>query len=213
MDGYLDCKAWVKPLTEKQRKRYRQTKVYGHLRYPSEGTDRGFTKPRQKHAWVGIPSLTVAAVVSVDRIIVWEYVSGSWNGQKAHDLYVGPIAKALKRARGEKRKYTVVEDGDKKGWTSNKGLRGKTTAKIKAITLPPRTPSLMPLDYSLWDEIDDRMAESDPPSGTESEADFKARLRRTAMSLPRSMVRKTVARMHKNIIALGDAKGYTPKND
>jgi hypothetical protein len=213
VDGYLDCKNWCKPLTEDQRKRYRQTKVHGHLRFASEGTDRGFTKPRQKHSWIGIPSINVAAVVSVDRIILWDYVEGRWNGEKAHDLYAGPIAKALTRVRGDKRKYTVVEDGDRKGFTSKKGKSGKVKAKIKALTLPPRTPSLMPLDYALWSEIDRRMAKSDPASGRESEDDFKARLKKTALSLPRGYVKRTLARMRANILALGEAKGYTPKND
>ncbi len=71
----------------------------------------------------------------------------------------------------------------------------------------------MPLDSSLWDEIDDRMALSDPVSGNESEVDFKARLRRTAMSLPRGMVRRTITRMRENILALDAAKVYIPKND
>ena len=57
------------------------------------------------------------------------------------------------------------------------------------------------------------MAKSDPKSGRESEEHFKARLRRIAMSLPRDMVRRTIARMRENIIALKDAKGFIPKSD
>ena len=72
--GFLDCKAWPTPLTPKQRKQYSQTRVVGHLRYPCEGADRGFTKPRQKRAWIGVPAINIAAVVSGDRIVMFEAV-------------------------------------------------------------------------------------------------------------------------------------------
>ncbi len=90
--GFLDCKAWPVPLTPDQRKRYRQTRVTGHLRLPSEGTDRGFTKPRQKHGWLGIPSVNIAAMVSKDRLIAFEEVKGSWNGEVARGMYAELVA-------------------------------------------------------------------------------------------------------------------------
>jgi hypothetical protein len=62
--GYWDCKAFPLPLTEQQRARYRQTRVTGHLRTKAEGTMQGFTKPRQKHSFLGIPSVTIAAAVA-----------------------------------------------------------------------------------------------------------------------------------------------------
>jgi hypothetical protein len=96
--GFLDCKAWPVPLTPDQRKRYRQTRVTGHLRLPSEGTDRGFTKPRQKHGWLGIPSVNIAAVVSKDRLILFEEVKGSWNGEAAKGMYAELVAPALRKS-------------------------------------------------------------------------------------------------------------------
>jgi hypothetical protein len=104
--GFLDCKTWVVPLTPAQRKRYSQTRVVGHLRLPSEGADRGFTKPRQKHAWIGIPSVNIAAVVSGDRIIVFKEVEGSWNGDAARRLYTDIIAPVLRRHFPNKRTRT-----------------------------------------------------------------------------------------------------------
>ena len=47
---YHDEKALPLPQTEKQRQRLTQTLVTGHLRKASEGIDRGFTKPREKHS-------------------------------------------------------------------------------------------------------------------------------------------------------------------
>ena len=55
--AYVDNKAFPLPLTPEQRKRFAQTRVSGHLRLKNEGTLRGFTKPREKHQWLGMPSV------------------------------------------------------------------------------------------------------------------------------------------------------------
>ena len=149
MHGYFDNKAFPLPLTPAQVAKFKQTRITGHLRTSKEGTQRGFTKPRTQHAWIGFPSATISAVLSKNRIIMWEVVEGSWNGQKAADIYKGPMLKALKRVWGKKRFYRIVEDGDRKGNQSTKGKRAKDSAKIKAMTLPPRSPCWMPLDYAI----------------------------------------------------------------
>ena len=102
VDGYHDLKAFPMTLTEAQRLRYAQTKVTGHLRLKSEGTEQGFTKPKQNHQWLGIPSITISAVVSAEKLLVWEVIDGSWTGEKAKNLYEGPIKKALVRAYGDR---------------------------------------------------------------------------------------------------------------
>ena len=66
--AYHDEKSFPCPLTEKQRQRFRQNLVTGHLRKPSEGTDRGFTKPREKHSFIGMPTITISAAVAKDKM-------------------------------------------------------------------------------------------------------------------------------------------------
>lgn len=127
-------------------------------------------------------------------------------------MYKGPLLRALKRVHGARRKYLIIEDGDGSGNTSRKGIRAKQEARIEPMTLPPRTPSLMPQDYQLWREIERRML-AGAPAGRESKQAFKERLTATAKSLPRTLVRKCIARMKKNLKALVDAKGGHPKND
>ncbi len=83
--------------------------------------------------------------------------------------------------------------------------------KIDALTLPPRSPSLMPLDYSLWTQIDAKLAECEP-TGRETKLAFLARLKRCARSLPKATVRKTARRMKASLSELTDARGFTPKN-
>ena len=71
------------------------------------------------------------------------------------------------RKWGRRSRYTIVEDGDRKGNTSGKGIKAKARAKIYAMTLPPRTPSLMPLDYAIWYRIITKVME-DAPEGKET---------------------------------------------
>ena len=210
--GYYDGKDFPMPLTPKQRKKFRQTLVTGHLRKPSEGLDRGFTKPRQKHSFLGLPSVTICAAVAKDRVIMWHEVAGRWNGQAAANMYENHLKPALVRTWGEKLRYTIIEDGDRKGNRSNKGIAAKARANIHAKTLPPRTPSLMPLDYAIWHRIVKKVTET-APAGRESKEDFLRRLRKAAKSLPRGWVKSQIGRMKSNIQALKDARGWVPKND
>ena len=210
--GYAGNKNFVLPLTAKQRKRYRQTRVLGHLRTKAEGLNRGCTMPRVKHSWQGFPSVAVTAMVARDRVILWHYHDKAWCGETAADTYEGPVVAALKRVWGERRMYQIIEDGDRKGNQSSLGIAAKRRAHIRALTLPPRTPELMPLDARLWKQIEDRM-DAAAPAGTEARAVFLRRLRRTALSLPRAMVRKAIGVTDKVLSDIIAAGGYHPKCD
>ena len=83
---------------------------------------------------------------------------------------------------------------------------------IASLTLPPRSPSLMPLDYSLWKQVNEEMLACDP-RGRETKAGFLARLKRCARSLPKATVRATVRRLRADLDALVAYKGFTPKSD
>ena len=93
-----------------------------------------------------------------------------------------------------------------------KDIKAKEEAKIEAMTLPPRTPCWMPLDYAIWDEVLDRMMD-DAPAGTESKADFISRLETTAKNLPCSFVEKQIGKMKERVQGVIDAQGYHPKKD
>ena len=210
--AYVDNKAFPLPLTPAQRKKYQKTRVTGHLRKPQEGLTKGCTKPREKHSFLGFPSVTVSAAVAKDRVIMWSIVEKTWNGTTAARMYKGPLVKALQKTWGKRRQYCIVEDGDRKGNQSGKGLAAKREVKVRAMTLPPRTPSWMPLDYAVWTAIEKAMDET-APHGTESKQEHLARLEKCARSLPRGFVRKVIARMKGNIQGTIDADGYHAKND
>ena len=99
-----------------------------------------------------------------------------------------------------------------KCFQSTKGIEAKRNAGIHALSLPPRTPCWMPLDYAIWQKIVDKMLKTEP-SGKEAKAAFISRLHMCAKSLPRGFVAKTIAQMKERIQSVLDAKGYNPKVD
>ena len=143
---------------------------------------------------------------------MWHVTPKSWCGAAAATMYKDALKPALVRKWGALKRFRIVEDGDRKGHYSNKGIQAKKEAHIYAIKLPPRTPSLMPLDYALWHRIATQLMD-EAPEGTETKEAFLARLKTIATSLPKSYVKSVLAKMKANLKALKDSKGYTPKND
>eukprot|EP00973_Karenia_brevis_P090775 12404220-Karenia_brevis.AAC.1 len=79
-----------------------------------------------------------------------------------------------------------------------------------SLDLPKRSPDLNVLDYSLWHEIGKcmRSQESSMPKNTkESKDQFLKRLRRTALSLPSSVVQRAVMDMPRRLQCIEKAKG------
>ena len=88
------------PLTAAQRRRFLHTMIMGHLRKPSAGLDSGFTKPRQNHSFLALPSVTISAALACGRVIMWHVVPGRWNGNAAAAMYTQHLRPALRRTWG-----------------------------------------------------------------------------------------------------------------
>ena len=202
---YIDNKRFLLCRTAKHKKLARSTRIKHHLRIPSEGGDKGFVVPKTGHMLLGVPSVEITAGVAKNRIIFWYVNEGRWCGKQAVKMYTA-LGKALRKEYGTASSFTVVEDGDTKGYKSNVGLEAKKKEKIKTMDLPPRSPGMMPLDYCLWDEIEGRVLEKRVP-GDESKEQYLKRLRSAALRLPRDLVKNTVLRMKANIKATKDALG------
>ena len=110
-------------------------------------------------------SVKILAGISGDRVVLWGEVGKSWTGDRASEMYHGPIMKILKK-RGIKKSYLVVEDNDPTGYKSSKGRAAKKTLGIKTVKWPRYSPDLMPLDFSLWQDVQRRM-DASAPSGYE----------------------------------------------
>ena len=70
----------------------------------------------------------------------------------------------------------------------------RKSLKIHPVPFPKYSPDLNPLDFFLWAEVNRRMAEQSA-SANETQTAFKERLRKTAMSIPASMIRAAVGKM------------------
>ena len=118
----------------------------------------------------------------------------------------GALGKSMRKRYGDKRKFNVVEDDDTKGFQSSKRKQAKLQEHIRSWMLPPRSPGWMPLDYCLWNEIEDRVLSQDGHEH-ETKESYAARLRRAAMRLPQTLVRSVVAKMKGNIEATAASRG------
>jgi len=106
--------------------------------------------------------------------------------------------KAMKKNRGEKKSYTMVEDNDPVGNKSGEAVSAKRAFNITAVQFPRYSPDLNPMDYFLWQEVEKRMAKN-APKRLESVQAFKARLKRTALAIPEGIMRKGVSNMKERV--------------
>ena len=107
-------------------------------------------------------------------------------------------------------KWVVLEDNDPAGFKSSAAAREKNAQGMKVLSLPPRSPDLNVLDYSLWSEINKRLRKQEAAfskSKKESKVAFLARLRRVALGLPTSVVTKAVKSMKRRCNLIKAAKG------
>ena len=105
----------------------------------------------------------------------------------------------------------MQEDNDPTGYKSSLGKQAKKQVKIRTMDMPKRSPDLNVLDYRLWSHIGQRMRKQEkawPKSFTETRAQYKERLRKTALSTPRRVVEKAVMDMERRCQKLWAAQGH-----
>ncbi|CAK0858989.1 unnamed protein product, partial [Prorocentrum cordatum] len=155
-----------------------------------------FTKPKGNQNRVNPGAkVHVAAAIVNNKVRVWHYLPTLWCADAACDFYAGVLAPALRRCRKGRRAFRILGDNDPAGYKSKKAVDCKRRGlKITPIKFPKYSPDLNPLDYFLWAEVNRRMAEQSAPAN-ESQSAYKARLRRVAMGIPKSVIRAAVAKM------------------
>ena len=206
-DMIIDCKKYELPLTIGARQRAVSKRARGAYRKRSEGLKKELTKPNDKRhrtnpggmAWV------LAGIVG-DKIRMWEYIPGKWNGEVAADMYRKPMRKVLAKHRATKKVWRVVEDNDPAGFKSSKARAAKKEVGIKEVSLPPYSPDLNPLDFSLWKTVEIRAREGFGKK-TVTVKEYKAKLRQTALRLSAKIVGKAVQKMKERIALVFEAKG------
>ena len=141
---------------------------------------------------------------------MWEYLDKKWNADAAVKRYQGAVMSTLRKERGVKRRYKVLEDNDPTGYKSRKAMDAKAALGITAVPMPAYSPDMNPLDFSLWAEIEKRMI-ANAPKRVETVSEYKKRLRLTALRLPRDIVSKAVRSIPKRLRAIIAAKGHSIK--
>lgn len=188
-----------------------QREVRGVYRKRGQGLDQGFVqRPKALRYNPGVKGALIAAGVGGGKVRLWHAIDGSWTGAKAGELYSGPLLKALTKAHPGRTRFTILEDNDPTGFRSKIGIEAKAAAKIDVLRIPPRSPDLNVCDYALWREVTKRMREAErtwPARKKESREAHVQRLRRTALSLPKSFVDKAIGNMATRCKRLLDAKG------
>ena len=209
----MDNKIFAIPTLKRAKKFQKMRRVRGHLRTRAEGVKKGFTKPCPKrHRQNPGCSVSVCAGIIGGKVKLWHYLPKVWNGQVAAQTYRGPIRRALKRYVGVKPKYKVLEDNDPVGYKSTKALEAKDELSITAIQYPRYSPDLNPMDFFLWAEVERRMLAGKAPN-SETVAQYKARLRRTAFAIPNAVIEKAVANIKSRALAIYKADGGDIQRD
>ena len=213
LDLIMDNKFFAIPTLKRAKKFQKMRRVRGHLRTRAEGVKKGFTKPCPKrHRQNPGCSVSVCAGIIGGKVKLWHYLPKVWNGQVAAQTYRGPIRRALKRYVGVKPKYKVLEDNDPVGYKSTKALEAKDELSITAIQYPRYSPDLNPMDFFLWAEVERRMLAGKAPN-SETVAQYKARLRRTAFAIPSAVIEKAVANIKSRALAIYKADGGDIQRD
>ena len=207
VDAYVDCKRWPIPRNVRGHKFLNKLKVRGHLRTKSEGLKKHFTKPdKRKHHRNTGANVNVFAAIIGEKVRVWHYMAGTWSGAAAVQVYKDVLSPALRRYRGVKREYTILEDNDPTGFKAKVAIAAKAELKIKPLAFPTYSPDINPCDYALWDEVARRMAEQATPKNESMQA-FKLRLQKAAKTVPPAVVRKMLRGMKDRVQAIYDADG------
>ena len=215
----IDNKRYQMFLDAKGRNYIARRSCRGAYRDGKDAVRPDLVKPK-KTLKCSVSGVLIAAAVVKDRIRMWHVVEGRWTGAKAAQMYEGPLLQCLEKAYpthakkvcGKKKrgKWSVLEDNDPTGYKSTMGKDAKKKVGIGVFELPPRSPDLNVLDYSLWAAINKRLREQErnfPKNKKELKVEFIARLRKTALGLPPSVVRAAVEDMQKKCKLINEAEG------
>jgi hypothetical protein len=210
---HVDCKWFKVFLNGKARLHAARERCWGSFRARGDGD--GLKKPYVRHTKklkfnTGARGVMVLAGVGKGKVLVWEYIKGKWNGEKAAKAFVGPVKTALRRAYPRKRKFQVLEDNDPGGLKTKVALKAKSDAGIIPFKIPNRSPQLNVLDYAIWARINQRMRKQElrwPVNKKETRQEYLARLRRTAKRLPPKFINKSIMNMKARCQRLFKAEG------
>lgn len=204
---YIDCKWFKINTTETAKHLNTRSRVRGVYKIPNKDPNlKCYTKP-SKSLKTGARSICVAGAIGRGRVLAFKPVQ-KWNGKTAAEFYKF-LAKKVRSTFGMRLqdKVIIVEDNDPSGFNSNAGKLAKQTANIQVIKLPKRRPDLNPLDYSFWNDVNERVEEANVGKKSESRQSYINRLVRLAYRTDRQYITRTIGDMKRRISCLYRVKG------
>lgn len=175
VDIIIDNKKFEVATNDESRLWQAKSKVRHQIRTRAEGLLTNYTKPNVKRNRRNLGgSVNVCAGISKNRIVLWKYLTGRWNGEAAANIFAVDIKKVFKRNCPDKARPTILEDNDPTGYKSGVAVATKRRLKYNVLSLPRYSPDLNPLDYCIWTDIERRAMKGGPKNGKESVEDYKA---------------------------------------
>lgn len=171
-------------------------------------------KPSKRKHRRGNIAIPICAGVGAGKIIMWTLHETPWCAEAYSHIVSRHLSRAVK-LEGDK-KLLVLRDNDPKGFESKRGQKAEQKNGLTIIKLPKYRSDLMPLDYSVWDNIHKRMIFEEqgwPKSKRETKKEYIARLKQTALDTPKAEMDKCMASMRRRCRALVDSGGDWTKGD
>ena len=158
-------------------------------------------KPRKSLKFnTGEPPVTVSLAVHYDGTIFVRFLSSRWNSRQACLMYA-----SLARRTAHRR---ICEDNDPSGFQSRAAHVVKRELGFEVLRLPPRTPELMPLDFSLWAYIERRMRVANLKIvGRETRVSYLYRLRKVIQRTPVQVIQASIDAVYDRVRTLKSVNG------
>jgi transposase len=209
----IDNKKFSLYLDRKARRYAAQRTVRGAYRDGKNAVKPYLVKPKATLKYPVKGAIVTAGVIN-GRIRFWHVVKGRWNANKAVHMYA-ELDKVLCKsfpalATKANAKWVILEDNDPAGYKATAAVAEKRKLGMKVMELPPRSPDLNCLDYSLWSRINKKLRAQEkafPPQKKETKDECLKRLRSAALGLPTAVVKDAQMSMKRRCTEIRAAKG------
>jgi len=203
---FVDCKDFEIRTTARAKLLGRARHFTHSYRTPGEGRKReclGLSKWSQKAGCAGVK--IYAAVARGEVLLFEEYTE--WN-QEVAASYTRRVAELWKEKWPDEDLVYIIRDNDK-SLGSDRNKRQEEECGLIHPKTPARSPEYNLLDYNTWDHILRLMQawEASHRDVYETPAQYRARLKQTAYSLPYADVVRALGHMRMQCISIFEARG------
>ena len=144
-------------------------------------------------------SIMVTCVISYEGVVLTHMTSGYFSSTNANMVY-----RALSAKIGHD--FLLLEDNDPV-FKSRVCKAEKRRLGIHPVCIPPRSPSLNPLDFCVWADMNKRITNSNRRFLSESRKNYLDRLRQSINSTSPDLIRKAIDSMNNRVMTMYENRG------